>query len=574
MSISRRELLAASCAATVASFSPGLRSAVAQAVAGGAKLPIGMNVAGIADWEPGFPFLNLMWGARPWLTRNAGGGGPFNTGKADAIPKDPDGYPLEIPFTVDGTPQEVFTVLPNRLTKGEYVLLHDGQGEFQGGIGTRVLDARPGRVLLSMEHAGEGAYEFLHTLKSMKGDHLRNIRILPVAQEKADLSKNPFRPEFLEFCRPFHALRFMDWQSTNNSVNREWSKRKTPTFYSQGAGSDADPDGFFGPSKQSWLASGVSVEVCLAAANLSGCDAWLCVPHRADDDYIRQMAMLTREKLAPGLKVYVEFSNEIWNWQFRQAHWMLRSRLAAEGVVAAGGNNPWKDRTTPPAEAFRNDVAVKADGVDHPERTGALFRRCFKIWEDVFAGDDRKRLVRVAGVQGGWPDTAIRTLNFCLKNGGVDAVSPAGYFGPDDEVYKRWEAAGAALTAEQVVNDMLAQIPKEVANCRRIAEHAKKNNVAYVAYEGGQHIQPKGQAELPYNKALGEAQKHPKLYDAYMENFRRHVTELDCKLFMAFSSVGRQGTRWGSWGHLERYGQDPAEMPKFRALLDANTPRA
>ena len=29
-------------------------------------LPIGMNLSGIADFAPGYPFLNLMWGARPW----------------------------------------------------------------------------------------------------------------------------------------------------------------------------------------------------------------------------------------------------------------------------------------------------------------------------------------------------------------------------------------------------------------------------------------------------------------------------------------------------------------------------
>jgi hypothetical protein len=140
-------------------------------------------------------------------------------------------------------------------------------------------------------------------------------------------------------------------------------------------------------------------------------------------------------------------------------------------------------------------------------------------------------------------------------------------------VYKKWEAAGAALTAEQVVEDMRGQVAKELANYKQIADFAKELKVDYIVYEGGQHIQPRGQAETPYNPALGAAQKHPGLREVYLENFRRHLAELDCKLFMAYSSVGRQGTRWGSWGHLERYGQDPAEMPKFKALLEANTPR-
>ena len=60
-------------------------------VAVAVRLPIGMNLAGIADWETGFPFRNLMWGARKWSTRNVAEGGPWDTGEADAMPVDADG---------------------------------------------------------------------------------------------------------------------------------------------------------------------------------------------------------------------------------------------------------------------------------------------------------------------------------------------------------------------------------------------------------------------------------------------------------------------------------------------------
>lgn len=536
-------------------------------------MPIGMNLAGIADWEVGFPFRNLMWGARTWGTRNAEGDSPWNTEKLSRIGLDEDGYPLEIPWVVDGVAQEVFTLVPNVLKPGRYVLLYDGEGEVDGFVTTRRVDVKPGRVELEMWHDRTVGYEGIRIRRSVRGNHVRNMRLLALEDEGADLTASPFRTEFLDFCKPFHCLRFMDWLATNNSINREWGRRKRRSFYTQ-TGSSGDIDGFFGsglPAGSDRFASGVAVELCIEAANQTGCDAWLCVPHRADDDYIREMAKLTKEKLDPRLKVYVEFSNEIWNWMFMQAQWMLRSQVAAEGVAAVRGRAPWKDGRVP--EAFVNQVAPRGEGVDHPERTGALFRRCFRIWEDVFTGADRQRLVRVCTVQGGWPDTARRTLRWCVENGGCDAVSPAGYVGPDDEIYQRWEAAGANLTAEQVVADMMARLEGELRNYQEIAVAARQAGVAYVVYEGGQHIQPKNQAELPYNPALGAAQRHPKMYDLYLELLRRHQDELGCTLFAAFSSVGRQGERWGSWGHLEHYGQDPAEMPKMRALLDFNPPR-
>ena len=220
------------------------------------------------------------------------------------------------------------------------------------------------------------------------------------------------------------------------------------------------------------------------------------------------MAVLVRDTLDPSLKVYVEFSNEIWNWLFIQGHWMLRSALAAELVTDQGGPSPWEGGATP--KRFRNGVAIDVGGDLHPERTGALFRRCFRIWEDVFTGEDRKRLVRTCAVQNGWHDTAQRTLDWVMKNGGCDALSPGGYFGPDEKIYAEWEALGANLTADKVLSDMQLSIAENAKLLKMYSESAKKAGVDLVIYEGGQHIQPLNQQQTPYNAALAAAQKSPR----------------------------------------------------------------
>jgi hypothetical protein len=527
------------------------------------KLPIGMNLAPIADWEPGFPFRNLFMGARPWITRNLGWAGPHDTKEQSAFQYDDDGYPLQVPIAVPGLtePQVVFTYLPNCRRSGVYILLYDGEGEIGGHSATKVISQKRGRAKLQMQHV-KGQYEAIIIKRSKLGNHIRNIRLVAEEDEGVGLAASPFLPEFLEFCRPFHCLRFMDWGATNNSIEQEWSRRKRPTFYTQ-VGTKGDPDAIYSPAPtafQYMYSGGVAIETMIQLCNELKIDPWFCIPHRATDDYIAQFARLVKQRLDPSLKVYLEYSNEIWNWSFGQAGWMLRSPLAGAMVEAKGGS-PWKDQ-------------AKTEGKDHPERIGALFRRAFRIWEDEWSGADRSRLIRVCSVQGAWVDASKRTIRWCMENGGADAVSPAAYVGPDNIIYDRWASAGANLTPEQVIADVRGgnDIAREGNSIASIVRYAATFGLKYVAYEGGQHIQPKGQAELPYNPALAAAQYHPAMYDLYVELLRFH-RDLGCELFCHFNSVGRQGTRWGSFGAKAGFTEPDAASPKMGALSDCNLTR-
>ena len=169
-------------------------------------------------------------------------------------------------------------------------------------------------------------------------------------------------------------------------------------------------------------------------------------------------------------------------------------------------------------------------------------------------------------------DASRRTLKYCLEHGGADALASGGYFGAEKDEYAHWKARGAALNADEVIAD-LEFLRRDTAKwTRNLAALAQANDIGYLVYEGGQHVQPEGAQELPYMPALAMAQKHLGMHELYMENFRLHG-EVGCQLFCAFSSVGRQGKRFGSWGHAERYGQPLSETPKLRAVLEANTAR-
>ncbi len=538
-------------------------------------LPIGMNLSGIADWEPGFPFNNLMWGARPWMSRNVSGEGPWQTELTQYVELDENGYPLEIPFSAPGAarPQHVFTIVPNVMKPGKYVLLFEGEGTIAAAGASRIVSIKPGRIELMMAHrSDDDSIEEIQIRASKRGNHIRNMRLVAAEHEHLNLKETPFRPELLDYCKPWHCLRFMDWLATNHSRNVTWSRRQNRDFYTQVGkgrhtlGQDEDPD----PKWDAMWASGIPIDICIQLANAVKRDAWFCVPHLADDNYIEEMATLVRDTLDPSLKVYVEYSNELWNWQFVQAQWALRSEVAGRLVAAGGKIHPWEDNKTP--QSFRHGIAIDVPGSHHPERIGALFSRCFKIWEKVFSGQHRSRLVRVCAVQNDWLDNARRTLDWVMTNGGCDALSPGGYFGPDEDIYKRWDELGANLTAEQVVSDMRISIAQNGKRLASYAKLAREAGIELVIYEGGQHIQPEGQQEKQYSPALAGIQKRPEMYELYIEHLKHHA-ENGCTMFGAFASISKQGSRYGSWGHLEYYGQPASEMPKQRALLDANVKR-
>lgn len=527
------------------------------------KIPIGMNLSGISDWDPGFPFKNLFWGARPWMTENGSGKGPWNTGSIAKFEFDPDGYPLEAPIIVPekGEKQVPFTLIPNVRPPGTYVLLYEGEGEIVGKLGAKVLSVQPGRVVLELKKGKDPKYGIV-IKRSVRGNHIRDVRLVALEYERDDLKDDPFLPEFLDFCRPFHCLRFMEWGATNNSLQERWHDRKRPTFYTMTA-KTGDPEGKWRPPPSEFerlFAGGVAYEIMIELCNKLKTDMWICIPHCATDDYMLQLAKLVRERLDPSLKLYLEYSNEIWNWQFHQAGWMLQSPLAG-ALVEANGGFPWKnpDRT---------------DGKDHPERIGALFRRAFSIWEREWA-NERDRLIRVCSLQVGWPDTAKRTIRWCMEHGGADVIAPTAYFGPSKGQYAKWETAGSALTADVVIDDMF-DVLREIRSGGRLVDvvaFGKTYDLPYVAYEGGQHIQPQKQKELPYNPALAAAQAHPRMADLYLELIRVH-RDLGCQMLAHFSSIGKQGTRWGSWGAKASYSIPDDESPKMKTLLACNIARS
>ncbi|MBN2083635.1 MAG: hypothetical protein JW748_00325 [Anaerolineales bacterium] len=117
-----------------------------------------------------------------------------------------------------------------------------------------------------------------------------------------------FTAEYLELHARGEVLRFMDFTATNGNIQRAWADRSTPddlTFY-------GETPGYW------WQGKGAPWEYAILLANTLEKDIWINIPAFAGDDYVAQLADLLYTALDRDLKVYVEYSNELWNFGFPQ----------------------------------------------------------------------------------------------------------------------------------------------------------------------------------------------------------------------------------------------------------------
>ncbi|MGL1901039.1 MAG: hypothetical protein OCC49_02800 [Fibrobacterales bacterium] len=510
------------------------------------QMKMGMNIGSLNYWSSGAPFTDVMTSASELITFTVNVSG-WNTQVLDQIPRDSAGYPTELPVSVNGASTGVRFLINNSYS-GEYHVTFEGEGDINWSVDH---EERGGNHYITL--TGEGGHKWLNITRSTAGNHLRGFKIIPVAYENNPENEIPlFREEFLSGLRPFKTLRFMNWTATNNSLSEDWDKRTQVYHYSQGRGYDNNNQ-----------AAGIAIEHAIALANELQVDAWFCIPHKANREYITKFAELVKEQLDPNLKVYIEYSNELWNWIFQQSHYATGNAAEGESDVTVG------------LEAVSMKYCNTLDGC-HPEKDAYLMARTFTIWEEVWASE-RSRLITVAAVQGGWPGNTGRVLEYLFNDDGVgaDAVSPTAYFGFGEEQHNYWNSLEpSSVTAEMIIDAVDSLYESHTG--RFVDAHKKYADdfgMEYIIYEGGQHMQPWRQGEWDYNQAVWDAQVHPKMYDLYIKNLQRHI-DAGVSLFTAFSYVGGRESQYGSWGHLESLGQLNAgdlkgEAPKYQALLDS-----
>ncbi|MFN4155732.1 MAG: hypothetical protein ACK4HF_13840 [Paracoccaceae bacterium] len=527
---------------------------------------LALGLHGITDWSVQKPFLDVMKTAREWTGHLPGQYGGWDHARLEAAGAlGPDGWPIAIPPEVTGISTLVLVDLPADAggVAGRYLVHFEGKGSLR--IEGRATDVAIGDGVAQFDFApGEGGV-FL-TLDSIDPtDPIRNIVI--VREDRAALLAGGqiFNPDWLARLRGVKTIRLMDWMRTNDSTLARLEDRPKPQDYT-------------------WTRTGAPIEVMVELANELDANPWFTMPHLADDDLVRFYATAARDGLEPGLVAHVEFSNEVWNWQFAQAAW-----AEEQGLARWGGDAKWVQY-----------YALRAGEVA-------------TIWADVYGDEARARLVRVLATQTGWLGLEDQILNApdVIAEGGAapatlfDAYAITGYFsallGSAEKapVVRGWivESEAEARTVAQAQGLQGAEAEAFVARHRfdlavakavtelesgavtgkpedsvadfltRILPHqaqvAAAHGLRLMMYEGGSHVV--GQGALVDDDLLTAFFVHlsytpemAQLYDRVLQGWAS-VTPEPFNAFVDLASPGK----WGSWGALRHLGDD---NPRWQVL--------
>lgn len=509
-------------------------------------LGLGTNLTSISDWSTQLPFIDGFKSARRWMTKCSDGescSDQWDTGEFDKLDLDPQGWVKSLPAPADPPEySQVGTLLFREISRypgGQYVVLYDGEGTINYKFDAQKDSAasRPGRDLINVTPSTQGILLIISATDPNKnGNYIRNIRVVPIEYEQT-YAEEIFNPLFLERIQKFGSLRFMDWMGTNHSKQSTWENRPKVE--------DA-----------TYAEKGVPVEIMVALANRLRAHPWFNMPHMATDDYMTRFAQLVQEKLDPKLKVYVEFSNEAWNWSFEQAQYALKQGKARWGEDKGDAFMQWYGMRT----------AQMSD-----------------IWKGVF-GDQRDRVVSTISTQTGWKGLETSALDCplwvaegnqpCYQHQ-IDTYTVTGYFSGslgDDRFRNTVESwlndadGGVGRALKQLAEGGLLEGDDSVAGTVGLFDYhkqvAQQKGLQLAVYEGGQSLASPNSEKL--TELFIKLNRRPEMYDFYkqvLENWKA----AGGTLFMNFADIGTP-SKWGSWGVLEHVDQESS--PRYDALID------
>ena len=326
-----------------------------------AQPDLGVNISGPVDWDPTQMFADAMKQARKFGSLGA----PYDESSiVDSL-----GWPTQ--------DAGVFIITDNKgaWSDGNYALTFTGQANvrsFDDGnvrvgpvtyasatnTSTATVTVSPGYQLVALLFTNTK-----RTPASATGSGIINISLMRPSINGTPLAPGTlFNDRFLDRLKYFSAIRMMDYLDTNDNTEQVWTDRAIPAYASQ----QEVPPHTSQSTGSSRYVTGGSYEYAIQLANQAGKDLWLTIPHLAfggtyqfsSTTWVSNLALLLKygsdvsgnpytglsgssganpqpasgpvnPPLKPGLHIYLEYSNELWNNGNSQSAWIQQQANAA-----------------------------------------------------------------------------------------------------------------------------------------------------------------------------------------------------------------------------------------------------
>ena len=277
----------------------------------------------------------------------------------------------------------------------------------------------------------------------------------------------------------FSTIRFMSVMGTNGNI--QWTSTGTTT--QKWSGRKKVSDVSVSPMDPLDKKDGWPWEFTIDLCNQANMDIWINIPMAVDDDYIQQLATLIHKNLKPNLNIYIEHSNEVWNFGFIQYAW---NKTRAIEEMKAGNAHYGYDKS------MDEDVWGQRR---HAERV----KNAVDIFATVFGKDQINKRVRgiLAGVT---PDPegffiagrCAGMLKYLKDNYGdpknyIYAISMPLYYGGDPA----WGRDGTATySVDQILDAMQKATDGQKTDRKKMVDLASAYQLpgGFCSYESGPDI--------------------------------------------------------------------------------------
>lgn len=510
------------------------------------NMSVGTNLSESEYFRPQNALLDLRYQADTsgWVTTN---------GTGAVIDSDENLTALTTGFATIG----VLAVNPSAI-EGAYTLLWDQTQ----AADVQLTNTGTGTLTLTTDESGTGRR--VYTLTGTTSPDSISIVVRANAPVTGDFDFHVILPghetnynngelfnsSFLAKSANQRVFRFMDWTGTNNSTV-------------------VNPADLASDSSLTWGHAAPFYTTMELMKATGATEAWINIPHQATDATITAIATEVYNAWQSGIRVWVEYSNEVWNSGFTQTSYAQTESNTLYGVGGFSGQGLWvAKRSIDIKNLFQTAFGSDSDAIKLVVAGQADYDSFF-VDADYLSGSNPS---------GCYNACRIRNSENDIHNH-VDMYAIAPYFSGtllEDQATQEsrrtdlWTDAEFFNDLNPSIDTLLGYVESHLTNVPTLTG---RSDLVFGYYEMGQHITAQWNPGGAYDLRYRDYQNTVEMGDHYrrlIEHALANGIDVIADYIHIFDHTS--GFYWGNYENLTETANYRAQVTEAAYLLDIHAP--